>query len=193
MSSRPIMTNLSRAKYSYLVFASNAPPLSCSYCCSCPPQSCSDGKQGQSNCVTGSCDEERLSNEMSESQAEVDALRTRARALASEGDILGAADTLVNALYLIHREEGVTTKNQIPIVQQLQNLAVQKMTSGRPISLPIYSISLGSEPTKVIYLPTRHCWIGISILLSTAVREPSLRISRRMRARWTMNSSNPSS
>ena len=71
-------------------------------------------------------DEERLSNEMSESQAEVDALRTRARALASEGDILGAADTLVNALYLIHREEGVTTKNQIPIVQQLQNLAVQE-------------------------------------------------------------------
>ena len=71
-------------------------------------------------------DEERLSNEMSESQAEVDALRTRARALASEGDIPGAADTLVNALYLIHREEGVTTKNQIPIVQQLQNLAVQE-------------------------------------------------------------------
>ena len=71
-------------------------------------------------------DEERLSSEMSESQAEVDALRTRARALASEGDILGAADTLVNALYLIHREEGVTTKNQIPIVQQLQNLAVQE-------------------------------------------------------------------
>ena len=63
---------------------------------------------------------------MSESQAEVDALRTRARALASEGDIPGAADTLVNALYLIHREEGVTTKNQIPIVQQLQNLAVQE-------------------------------------------------------------------
>ena len=48
------------------------------------------------------------------------------RALASEGDIPGAADTLVNALYLIHREEGVTTKNQIPIVQQLQNLAVQE-------------------------------------------------------------------
>ena len=71
-------------------------------------------------------DEERLSNEMSESQAEVDALRTRARALASEGDIPGAADTLVNALYLIHREEGVTTKNQIPVVQQLQNLAVQE-------------------------------------------------------------------
>ena len=71
-------------------------------------------------------DEERLSNEMSESQAEVDALRTRARALASEGDIPEAADTLVNALYLIHREEGVTTKNQIPIVQQLQNLAVQE-------------------------------------------------------------------
>ena len=71
-------------------------------------------------------DEERLSNEMSESQAEVDALRTRARALASEGDIPEAADTLVNALYLMHREEGVTTKNQIPIVQQLQNLAVQE-------------------------------------------------------------------
>ena len=71
-------------------------------------------------------DEERLSSEMSEAQAEIDALRTRARALASEGDILGAADTLVNALYLIHREEGVTTKNQIPIVQQLQNLAVQE-------------------------------------------------------------------
>ncbi len=71
-------------------------------------------------------DEERLSNEMSESQAEVDALRTRARALASEGDIPGAADTLVNALFLIHREEGVTTKNQIPVVQQLQNLAVQE-------------------------------------------------------------------
>ena len=71
-------------------------------------------------------DEERLSNEMSESQAEVDALRTRARALANEGDIPGAADTLVNALFLIHREEGVTTKNQIPLVQQLQNLAVQE-------------------------------------------------------------------
>ena len=71
-------------------------------------------------------DEERLSTEVSESQAEVDALRTRARVLASEGDIPGAADTLVNALYLIHREEGVTTKNQIPIVQQLQNLAVQE-------------------------------------------------------------------
>ena len=71
-------------------------------------------------------DEERLSNEMSESQTAVDALRTRARALASEGDIPGAADTLVNALYLIHREEGVTTKSQIPIVQQLQNLAVQE-------------------------------------------------------------------
>ena len=71
-------------------------------------------------------DEERLSNEMSESQTAVDALRTRARALASEGDIPGAADTLVNALYLIHREEGVTSKNQIPIVQQLQNLAVQE-------------------------------------------------------------------
>ena len=71
-------------------------------------------------------DEERLSNEMSESQMAVDALRTRARALASEGDIPGAADTLVNALYLIHREEGVTSKNQIPIVQQLQNLAVQE-------------------------------------------------------------------
>ena len=71
-------------------------------------------------------DEQRLSNNASEPQAEVDALRIRARALASEGDILGAADTLVNALYLIHREEGVTTKNQIPIVQQLQNLAVQE-------------------------------------------------------------------
>ena len=71
-------------------------------------------------------DEERLSTEVSESQAKVDALRTRARALASEGDIPGAADTLVNALYLIHREEGVTTKNQIPVVQQLQNLAVQE-------------------------------------------------------------------
>ena len=71
-------------------------------------------------------DGQRLSNEVSESQAEVDALRTRARALASEGDIPGAADTLVNALYLIHREEGVTTKNQIPVVQQLQNLAVQE-------------------------------------------------------------------
>ena len=71
-------------------------------------------------------DEQRLSNNASEPQAEVDALRIRARALASEGDILGAADTLVNALYVIHREEGVTTKNQIPIVQQLQNLAVQE-------------------------------------------------------------------
>ena len=69
----------------------------------------------------------------------------------------------------------------------------QKMTSGRPTSLPIYSISLGSEPTKVIYLPTRRCSIGISILLSIAVRRPSLRISKRTQARWTMNSSSPSS
>ena len=71
-------------------------------------------------------DEAGPSNETTTPFAEVDSLRTRARALASEGDIPGAADTLVNALYLIHREEGVTTKNQIPIVQQLQNLAVQE-------------------------------------------------------------------
>ena len=71
-------------------------------------------------------DEAGPSNETTTPFAEVDLLRTRARALASEGDIPGAADTLVNALYLIHREEGVTTKNQIPIVQQLQNLAVQE-------------------------------------------------------------------
>ena len=69
---------------------------------------------------------EQLSNEAAEPLAEVDALRTRARTLATEGDIPKAADTLVNALYLIHREEGVTTRNQIPIVQQLQNLAIQQ-------------------------------------------------------------------
>ena len=56
-------------------------------------------------------DEAGPSNETTTPFAEVDSLRTRARALASEGDIPGAADTLVNALYLIHREEASRLKS----------------------------------------------------------------------------------
>ena len=69
-------------------------------------------------------DEQSLSSD--DLRQNIAALQVHAQTLAHDGDFVSASDTLVNALYLLHREEGVTSKKQIPIVQQLQSFAVKQ-------------------------------------------------------------------
>ena len=57
-------------------------------------------------------------------EVQFNALTQRADQLTEALDFEAAEDALVNALYLIHREEGVTTPNQAPIIQRLKALAL---------------------------------------------------------------------
>ena len=57
-------------------------------------------------------------------EVQINALTQRADQLTEAPDFEAAEDALINALYLIHREEGVTTPNQAPIIQRLKDLAL---------------------------------------------------------------------
>jgi hypothetical protein len=74
--------------------------------------------------LSSHAEEQSLSSD--DLRQDIAALQVHAQTLAHDGDFVSASDTLVNALYLLHREEGVTSKKQIPIVQQLQSLSVKQ-------------------------------------------------------------------
>ena len=57
-------------------------------------------------------------------EVQINVLTQRADQLTEAPDFEAAQDALINALYLIHREEGVTTPNQAPIIQRLRDLAL---------------------------------------------------------------------
>ena len=58
--------------------------------------------------------------------AQIDDLTRQADALTESQEFEAAEDALVNALYLLHREEGVTTTQQAPLVARLRALVLSQ-------------------------------------------------------------------